>query len=404
MKRMLPHQLIPLVAILAGLLVGCVVAGLLIGCSGTESDQEIRTGGDGVREVVSTAETPPPPPWHVVEELVIGVEYGDENYMLRRPLGFAAMDGGEIVVFDSNPLQLRVFDENGSYLTSFGQPGQGPADLQFSGSHRTTLRAADTSSLELWSGWPCRRQHWGIDGRLISVHSLPDDHPFLESRSPGMFRPVGNRTLGVFNEYRRLDNGVTETVEHLVFSDWEGTYADTLVTLTERLEMSQAAGMAQAVSDHTPREQYLLTTDGRLYYSAMTEDWIREYDPDSGREIFRFRWVHEPDAIPESMVEDYGRQFGKTIGEGAAWLRQNIYLLYLAEGPAGEIWVQRTGDSNEEGLWITDAFGRDGRFRGRMALPFPPRLQKLHGDHLYAIGWNGDAPALIRYRLEPAGR
>jgi hypothetical protein len=404
MNRMLPLQLSTPAAVLTRLLMVGVVASLSIGCSGSDPDQEIRTGEDGVREVVSTAETPPAPPCRVVEELVIGVEYGDEDYMLRRPLDFVVMGGGEIVVFDSNPLQLRVFDENGSYLTSFGQPGQGPGDLQSSGSLRTTLRATDASSLELWSGWPCRRQHWDIDGRLIAVHSLPDDHPFLESRSPGRFRPFGNRLLGVFSTYRRLDPGVTETAEHLVFTDWEGTYTDTLVTLTERLEMSQDAGMAQAVSDHTPREQYLLTTDGRVYYSAMTEDWIREYDPDSGNEVLRFRWIHEPDAIPQSMVEDYGRQFGKTIGDGAAWLRQNIYLLYLAEGPEGEIWVQRTGDSNEEGLWITDAFGRDGTFRGRMALPFPPRLHRLHGDQLYAIGWNGDAPALIRYRLEPAGR
>jgi hypothetical protein len=81
----------------------------------------------------------------------------------------------------------------------------------------------------------------------------------------------------------------------------------------------------------------------------------------------------------------------------ARWLREHLSILGLVEGPEGEIWVLRRYPEN--GLWPMDVFDRAGVYRGRLDVPCPPWTLKPFGNHIYGIGRNGQAPALIRYRL-----
>jgi len=359
---------------------------------------------DSVREVVSHAPAPLPAPWHLIQELSVGVDYGDENYMLRRPWVFTVLENGTCVILDNSPLQLRLYNSEGVFLRAFGRPGQGPDDLIFSGTLSTNLHPAGADRFELWSSWPLRVQTWTVEGSLEDIQTMPEEHPFLQGRRPRVLRLLGSDLFGVFNYYQRLESGETESTSYLLASDWEGTHCDTLFTVKGSYdEMTIEAGMAQAAMDYTPENAYLVTRAGRIYFSKLTEDWVQEVDPNNRRVRLRFRWEHEPDAIPETLVEEFTRNFGKSLGEGATWLRERVYLMYLAEGPQGEIWVQRTGGPDEQGLYPTDVFSNDGTYRGRMFLPFEARLQFIDGRTLYAVGdTEGGAPTLVRYHLEPA--
>ncbi|MFC1628008.1 hypothetical protein ACFL3H_02695 [Gemmatimonadota bacterium] len=384
-------------------LVVLVVVSITVACSTTENANISETMDGVVRVVVSHAPEPLQAPWKLDEEVAIGVDYGDEAYMLRNPWGIAVMENGTHVVLDSNPLQLRLYDPEGAFIREFGQPGDGPGDLEFRGSYISTLIADGTDRFEYITRWPPRIQIWSIEGRLIKEESLPGTHPFVQGSRPRKFKPFRSGFLGVINLYERQENGPTLTQTYLIQSDWKGSYTDTLASITGSIDMPPIAGMAQASMDYTPEDQYLFTSTGQIYYSGMTEDWIREFDPERGSEIMRFRWEHDADAIPESMVTEYRDRFGEQLAEGIAWMRERVFMIYLAEGPEGEIWVQRTGSADDEGLYTTDIFHSDGVYRGRMRLPFSVSSQVVRGKRLYAISsTEGGAPALIRYRLTPA--
>jgi len=370
-------------------------------CTSADESVTTITITDSVKEVVSHAPEPLPPPWLLIEELSIGIDYGNEEYMLRRPLGVIALEDGMIVVLDSNPLQLKLYDQNGRHIRSFGSPGSGPGDLNYSGARATTFRTAGPGRFEIISGWPLRAQIWSATGTLEEIRTMPEDHPFLSGRRSWVLMFIGSDLFGVSNLFERLESGETIVTTHLLMSDFIGSKCDTLLTIEYEYSMPVMAGMAQAAMDYAPDDTYLVTTAGRIYFSRLTEDWIHEVDRNSRRIGMRFHWIHEADTIPLSLVEKFTEQMGRGLGEGITWLRENVYMIWLTEGPDEEIWVQRTGEPVQDNVYPTDVFGMDGMYRGRLLLPFEPRLRYMDGRTVYAVGTTeGGAPTIVRYRCE----
>ena len=66
---------------------------------------------------------------HLEEELSIGVESGEDAYMLGRVQALAE-DDGEIFVLDQQVPVIRVYDTSGVHLRDLGTEGQGPGELQ----------------------------------------------------------------------------------------------------------------------------------------------------------------------------------------------------------------------------------------------------------------------------------
>lgn len=352
-----------------------------------------------MREVVSHAPEPLPAPWILEEDLVIGVEYGSEEYMLRNPFAFVVMDGGEIVIYDNQPFQLRVYDGQGRFLRAFGQEGQGPTDLQ----RFAHLRDVGEGLFQLWGGVrPFRIQTWNLLGEWQDTQTLPEGHP-LYLRSIRHWD--GDRLWTEIGEYDRSGERAWARTT-IVSSTWSGTVLDTFMTHEIRPMMPIGASMAQAMMDDTPYSQFLLTSAGRAYYSRLEEDWVREYEVPGGREILRFHWIHEPDSIPESMAEELSQlgsgRYQDDIVEGVEWLREQVTMFGLGEGPEHEIWVQRNPWNRDLIPYTIDVFSVEGRYRGRLEVPFPANLMQYRDGYLYAIGHVGEAPALIRYRLQVA--
>ena len=86
---------------------------------------------------VRIVENPAPPEgsrlrWRIGPEpaVSIGVLEGDDPYMLDSPWGATRLPDGRIVVADSGPNELRVFDESGAYLETWGGRGQGPGEFR----------------------------------------------------------------------------------------------------------------------------------------------------------------------------------------------------------------------------------------------------------------------------------
>lgn len=364
------------------------------GCSRPRSGVIEQIGPDGVLEIIATAPEPLPPPWELIRDLTIGVEYGEEAYMLRSPGSYLVTSADQHIIFDTNPAQLRIYDSNGTFLRAFGQPGQGPGDLP-------RWLQLDEHGDGIFSGWSSsggfRIQTWNPAGELLAVHTLPVGHPF-QRKSIRWWD--GRMLYAMLSEIDRSQPDRYNMNYHLVKTDLAGASVDTIVGFSAiNPKLSQYAGMVQAMSPGDLVDTHLLTGDGRLCYSNYNEDWIRVFDLEEGREEMRFRWKHDPGPIPEALLREYREEYGPQFADGLKEYQHLPWRFSIEEGPEGEIWIQRTYEPNEEGLWPVDVFDRGGIYRGRLMAPVSVHTMQAVGRTFYAIGTVGEAPALVRYRL-----
>ena len=87
---------------------------------------------------VLIVENPRPPDgsrlgWRVGPEVAvsIGKREGEDPYLLYGATDATRLSDGRIVVVNSSTLELRVFDEAGTHLDTWGGPGEGPNEFDF---------------------------------------------------------------------------------------------------------------------------------------------------------------------------------------------------------------------------------------------------------------------------------
>lgn len=67
--------------------------------------------------------------WTIVEELRIGEDDGPKQFGQLK--GLVALGDGRFALLDSQAREVRVFDEDGSHVTTHGRRGEGPGEMEF---------------------------------------------------------------------------------------------------------------------------------------------------------------------------------------------------------------------------------------------------------------------------------
>ena len=70
------------------------------------------------------------PTWRLEEELRIGAVDAEGPYTFGQVKGLAVTSEGRIAVLDAQAQELRIFDEDGSHLATFGGRGAGPGEME----------------------------------------------------------------------------------------------------------------------------------------------------------------------------------------------------------------------------------------------------------------------------------
>jgi hypothetical protein len=379
-----------------------IVSGLafvtVIGC-GRSGASDIKTGTWGsVPAVVDESKRPLPPPWRHAISLELGSGSEEDDDILRSPIAVTVLTNGAIVVGDDRPLQLRIYDARGIHLASFGRPGGGPGDL--TPSHfGWVLRPTGERSFELWSGWPPRIQEWTDTGELLHVETVQDGHPILRGSNPRSIGFTGVGLAWVTATYRRDREGRDIETSYILAGDVQGTTADTLVSIEHEPMPNAYQAVLQfglEYADHV-KDQLLITRANRCFVTSWLEDWVVAIDMNRGIPLSRFRWVHQPDSIQQLVNDRFLRASSESdravFSEGLAWLEARVSILGLAEGPDGQILVQRTGRPVDD-QWPTDVFSAEGTYLGRVMLPIEPRTSVVRGRKLVGIGTRQGTPVV----------
>lgn len=72
------------------------------------------------------------PSWPVapIPQTVVGIDAGDPNTELAGVMGARRLKGGRLLIADSTPPQLRLYDADGHFLSLVGRRGSGPGEFR----------------------------------------------------------------------------------------------------------------------------------------------------------------------------------------------------------------------------------------------------------------------------------
>jgi hypothetical protein len=134
----------------------------------------------------------------LVRDVVIQERGDDLNYVFANPRGLAVDAQGRIYILDTGNSRVQVFDENGDYLRTLGQRGQGPGELDRPmmlavAGDRVAIADRNNSKLSLWTTGGEHLEDLRLDWRQLKLdlfEGLPDGSFLLQYNPASVTDPT----------------------------------------------------------------------------------------------------------------------------------------------------------------------------------------------------------------------
>ena len=342
------------------------------------------------------------------EELTIGVEEGDENYMFGNQVFVNADDEGNIYVTDGDRRTVKKYDSNGNFLQSIGRQGQGPGEFQdinevrFNSEGNIYLNDLKTQRLSFFSK----------EGNYLKGVKFPTFFESVVINSKGFYvaRSVDNVELGKgkkwdyyyglfdgnFNlmaEFLRLPQGVNGKSEN----------ADSIAQI-----------IADSLSEEAfqPNINYVLDKNDLIYFGYPENYEIKVYSSEG-----RLRKIIQRDFEPIEIGERHKDYFKHSQSELfmlkiPANEEEKVFELveYPKYKPAYERfilmengWIFVVVDSVREGYTLVDIFNKDGKYLAQFETDVPTDWLSFNNGKAYAVATIDDYEFIKRYNFEILG-
>ncbi len=311
------------------------------------------------------------------EDLSIGIEEGDEMYMLNEPQDIKVSKDGTIFIMDWGDTCIKVYDSEGIYLRTVGREGVGPGEFS------TPVYMAISSDGKIFL----------MDGRnqRIVVFSTAGDYL-------GGFRIMGFHSKMRVDERNRIYfQRQTRKEEVKVLDSWQELDTETFVKRTdENGEGLFSFGPFLGEKDRIMRTEtgmmsigtvYKVTWDvdraGNLYEGFNDEYAIHVFNPD-GKKILTFGREYTPVKNPRAK------------GRPGAQKHMPPYVPRWILDEEGNLWIEiyteveerdedeDSRDEQEKPRLITyDVFSSQGDYLKQVILPH--RIYNLSNGKIYSI-------------------
>lgn len=155
---------------------------VIAGCSGDRAAPELVVERDTVGDTI-VVRTVSGSHWgtdrYLEPEMRIGAFEGDDEYMLGDVAGLAAAPDGAVYVYDRQVPALRKYDEDGTYVATFGREGGGPGEYKQSDGGlavlpdgRVLLRDPGNARINVYAPSGESLDHWELRGGYFTSRPL----------------------------------------------------------------------------------------------------------------------------------------------------------------------------------------------------------------------------------------
>ncbi len=338
------------------------------------------------------------------EELSIGVEEGDENYMFGGRIYFNADDEGNIYVNDRDRQRIQKFDPQGQYLVTIGRKGRGPGEFV----NAWNPRFDREGNLYVFDLSNRRISFFTKEGEYLRQISFPQGTSIHYIYSNGSYFSAQSRILSdsdVFSytyTYGMFDKDLNQLAE---------VYSRT--TERKRDMRSRAHYHANNFSDeaYAPQLTFLMSQSGFIYlgYPEKYEIKIfspegklvkileREYDPikvgKKHKEIF-INYLEDEFYIFMQVDESLKKEIAGLI-KYPKYLPAYQTFTLMENG-----WLFVVVDSGEEDAKLIDVFDQDGKYIAQFTTTVSTDRLIFKNGKAYALDTVNDYRYVKRYSYE----
>jgi hypothetical protein len=364
-------------------------------------------------EVVNNPKTPKNPSMRIVfkEDLTIGVEEGDDNYMFGHRVYFNADDEGNIYVTDWDRKRIQKYDPQGKYVRTLGRSGQGPGEFQ-----------------NVWD------PEFDADGHLYVLDVAAYRMSFFDKESgqflkqikiPSEFHPTLVNKRGYFVGDRAVvedgPKGRKFTTTYGLFDDQAKILREFLTTVWEPKlgsgsgEAALVESLANTLSDAAfkPYPNYLIASNDDIWFGYPETYEVRIYGPDgTPKKVIRrdydprpvtavdkrrfleeqesetFRFLPPQAQAIKSKVIDAVRFPGNKPAYNSFILMENGWLAVVVESP-------------QKNVVVLDIFDDKGQYIAQFMADIPSEELFFKNGKAYALETNEAGYKFIkRYSFE----
>ena len=263
------------------------------------------------------------------EDLSIGIEEGDERYMLNEPQDAQVTDDGTIYIMDWGDTCIKVYDSEGRYLRTVGREGVGPGEF----STPVYMDISADGKIFLMDGRNQRIVVFNTDGDYLGGFRVMGFHSRMRAdRLNRLYfqRQTHGEEVKVLNSWQELDvNTVVKRTEDngaelFSFGPFSGERIRTKKTATG----SMSLGTSYKVTWDVDKQGY-------LYQGFNDEYVIHVFNPD-GKKVLTFGREYVPVKNPRAK------------GRAGAQRYMPAYAPRWVFDEEGDLWIEIYTEEEEK--------------------------------------------------------
>ena len=341
------------------------------------------------------------------EDLTIGVEDGDENYMFGSQVFVNTDDEGNIYVTDWDRKTVRKYDSNGNFLQSIGRLGQGPGEFQ----NISEVRFDIEGNIYLNDVKIQRISYLTKEGNYLKGIRIPNifDRVVINSRGFYIAMSVDNIEVGGGKKWDYI---------YGLFDDKFNLFAEFLRLPQEVNAKSKKYDIAQAFADSLserafqPYVNYVLDKNDLIYFGYPENYEIKVYSS-AGKLMKIIHRDFEPVEISERHKEYFENNQSELFGAKipAREIKKVFELVeYPKYKPAYERftlmengWIFVVVDSVRDGSKLVDIFNKDGEYLAQFETDISTDWLSFNNGKAYAVAMIDDYKFIKRYNFKILG-
>ena len=318
--------------------------------------------------------------FNLIEEVSIGKEIGEDEYLLNRPIQMHVDNQGYIYVLDYGDSHILVYDDMGKYVRTIGRKGQGPGEFtalaffDFSQDGRVFVNDYMNQRIIIFDREGNLLGGFKLEGFYMGILFAGDGRVYFQEKSQ-------KKEVEPTSELKE-----SQMITSIISTDSDGHNKKSLVDIeTETIRIQAVEGGAMASSPRSERFIWALESRGKLYAGFNKTYQITVLNADGSVE-FRFGREYTPVANEEHKENPRINEFHPAF----------FHNMLIDED--GNCWIRQFTPADFEG-YLYDIFNQEGIFIKQAVLSYPLYMFKERKAYSL-LASEFDYPMVKRFRLE----